>query len=231
MSRCWRKIGRSVAIRTGILAGGLIAGIALAEAKDGPADTDWQLTLRARNALWDEAPFDKLNLGVSIRDGVAYLSGPVPSMAVGDQAVARLRSVRGIRGVKDETFVPPADEPLFQSMPHPVTAQRPSVSVAPAVLSPPPAVVAVAPAPPPQPTVSLSPPIAVPVKRMSLAEQIEALRLGDRRFADVRVEVTGDTVVMRGSVPKSADAWEFVAAVRQLPGVNRVVQNTTTQAR
>lgn len=228
MSRSMQKTVRSWLIRSAVLSVGLLAGVALADSKDRPAN-DWQLALQARNTLWNEAPFDKLNLGVSVRNGVAYLTGPVPSSAVADQAVARLRSVAGIREVKNETFVPTWDEASAQSMPHPVTAQRPSVSLAPAVsppapVSPPPAVV-----PNRVPIASAGPAVAVPVKRMTIADQIESIRLDERRFDNIRVEVTGGRVVLRGTVAKSADAWEFAGAVRQLSGVTGVVQSILTQ--
>src|SRR5436309_592595 len=146
------------AVRAGVCAGGLLAGASAAE----PVAGDWQLALQARNVLWDDPTLEKLNLGVSVREGCAFLSGPVPSTAVADQAVERLRKLSGIRRVTNETYVPAADEPLARSMPHPVTTQRPSVSVAPAVpppepVAPPPTVVA---APAKVPAASLGPPVA-----------------------------------------------------------------------
>src|SRR5437763_14607716 len=61
-------------VRLGVLGVGLLTGAALADARDGPPPGDWQLALQARHALWGEPPFDKLNLGVSVRDGVAIVS-------------------------------------------------------------------------------------------------------------------------------------------------------------
>ena len=230
MSRPRRKPARTVLTRTAVLGVGLLAGAALADARNGPPGDDWQLGLQARHALWDESPFDKLNLGVSVRDGVAVLTGPVPSTAVAAQAVAKLRTVPGVRDVRNETYVPPADEPLARSMPHPVTTRRPSVSVAPAVgaaeAAPPPAAV-----PSREPAAALGPSIAVPVRRMSIADQVESLRLDDRRFANVRVEVRGNVVTLRGTVNRSADAWDFAGIVRRIPGVERVVQSIETQSR
>jgi hypothetical protein len=234
MTGLFSKTVRVAFVGSAVLAVGLLAGAALAEPGDKSAPTDQQLTLQARSALWNDAPFDKLNLGVSVHDGEAILSGPLPSTVVADQAVARLRNVPGIRRVTNETYVPPADEPLAQSMPHPVTARRPSFSVGPAVaqpepVAPPPPAVAVA--PPQMPTASLGPPIAVPVKRMTALEQIEALRLGDRRFQNVRVEWRDGVVVLRGTVARSADAWDLAATLRQVPGVSGVVQAIATEAR
>jgi hypothetical protein len=224
------KTVRVVVLRSTVLGAGLWVGSALAEPADVPATADVQLTLQARSALWGEDPFDKLNIGVSVRDGIAILSGAVPSTVVAEQAVAKVRAVPGIRSVTNETYIPPADEASAQSMPHPVTARRPSVSVGPAVsapepVAPPPPAVAVA--PPMRTTESLSP--AIPVKRMTLLDQIEALRLADRRFQNVRVELRNGVVVLRGSVAHSADAWELATTLRQVPGVTGVVQSIATQ--
>ena len=228
MSHLRRKRTEAALARSAVLGVGLIAGAALAGAQITPAGDDWQLALQARHTLWDESPFDKLNLGVTVRNGVAVLTGPVPSTAVAGQAVAKLKTVPGIRDVQNDTYVPPADEPLAQSMPHPVTARRPSVSVAPAVAAP-------EPVPPPaafpsrDSTATLGSPVVVPVRRMSIADQIESLRLDDRRFASIRVEVRGSVVTLRGTVSRSADAWDFAGIVRQIPGVERVVQSIETR--
>jgi hypothetical protein len=222
-----RKAARKVLLCAGLAGVGLLAEVALADARDGPPKPDWQIALQARHVLWDEPPFDKLNLGVTVRDGVAVLSGPVPSTAVANQAVAKLKAVPGLRDVRNETFVPAADEPMALSMPHTVTSSRPMVSVGPAV-SPPPSPVAPA-APPQQSVVALSPRAAVPVKRMTIADQVEALRLADRRFQQVSVEVRETVILLRGKVTRSSDAWEFATTVRSIPGVTGVVQSIETQ--
>jgi hypothetical protein len=225
-SRKRRKSPVRIILQACLLILGTLAGVALAE----PADGDMQASLVARNALWDDPTLGKLNLGVSVRKGIAVLSGPVPSRAVADQAIERLRAIAGIRQVVNDTYIPSSDEPLAKSMPHPITAQRPSVSVAPAVASPepiapPPRVVA---APPLPPTPKFAPAAAVPVKAMSLRDEIEARRLWDRRFQNVHIDLRDGTVVLTGTVTRSSDAWEFATALRQLPGVTGVVQRTTT---
>ncbi len=146
------------------LAVALLAGAGVARPAEVPAAGDWQLALQARNALWDDPAFAALNLGVTVRQGVATIQGPVPSRGAAEQAVERLRKVPGIRDVVNDTFVPAADEPLARSMPHPVTTQRPTVSVAPAV--PPDPVTAPPPvaAPAKEPAAALGPPVAAPVK-------------------------------------------------------------------
>jgi hypothetical protein len=222
-----RKAARKILLCAGLAGVGLLAGVALADARDGPPKPDWQVALQARHVLWDEPPFDKLNLGVTVHDGVAILSGPVPSTALANQAASKLKRVPGVREVRNETFVPAADEPMALSMPHTVTSSRPSVSVGPAVNPPPPAVVPAS--PPQQSVVALSPRTAVPVKRMTIADQVEAIRLADRRFQYVTIEVRETAVLLRGRVTRSADAWEFAATVRAIPGVTGVVQSIETQ--
>jgi osmotically-inducible protein OsmY len=223
-----RKAARRVLIFSGVAGVGLVAGVALADARDGPPKDDGQVALQARHSLWGESPFNTLNLGVTVRDGVACISGPVPSAAVGNQAVSKLRAVPGVRDVQNDTFVPSAEEPLARSMPQSAPDRRPSVSVGPAVAPPAPRVVA-APAPQRDPVVALSPRTAVPVKRMTIGDQVESLRIADRRFQNVRVEVRDGVVVLRGSVARSADAWEFAATIRDLPGVTNVVQAIETR--
>jgi hypothetical protein len=166
----------------------------------------------------------------------------VPSTAVAEQAVARLRKVPGVRDVINETYVPLPDEPLAKSMPHPVTTQRPSVPSDSTVPAPtPPNPVAVPPALPhlsvsPAPTVGRPaeaslPPVAAPVRQTSLAELIEERRLRDRRFQNIRVEVREGWVLLRGTVSRPQDAWEFVELVSELPGVTNVSQRVTTAGR
>ena len=235
------RAGRALAF-AGWLVIASAAGVSLAEPADTPSGADWQLTLRARNALWDDPTFDKLNLGVKVRQGTATLQGPVPSTAVAAQAVERLRKVPGVRVVVDESYVPPADEPLARSMPHPVTTQRPpvpTVSVAPtppltSTPAPHPTAPPAASAPAPvigEPAATLLPPVAAPTRPASLAEQVEQLRLRERRFQSIRVEVRDGWVFLRGTVARSQDAWEFADAVRRLPGVERVIQSVTTAER
>jgi|GEM_PF-2379398 len=62
-----------------------------------PAD-DLTLTQRAQQALFDAA----LDLGVSVRNGVAFLQGSVESLAVRNQAHQVVAKIQGIRDVHDE---------------------------------------------------------------------------------------------------------------------------------
>jgi hypothetical protein len=187
------------------------------------------MTLKARNTLWDDPVFEKLNLGVTVRQGVATLNGAVPSTAVAEQAVTLLKGVPGVRSVVSETYVPPVDDPRTKAMPHPITTQRPPE---PAAQQPPAAIVSPAPTPPKEVTGTVTgralPTAAAPPGPQTVGEQIDQLRQRDRRFVNVRAEVRDGRVTLRGTVARSQDAWEFAAAVRRLPGVVGVVQGIAT---
>lgn len=70
------------------------------------------------------------------------------------------------------------------------------------------------------------PPPAVPVVPVGTltsggtAAGIDAARAADPRFARLTVDLRGGTAVIAG---RSVDAWDFAAAVRKVPGVERVV--------
>ena len=59
-------------------------------------DSDWFLTVSARQALWQDRDLGPWNLGVFIEDGVASLYGAVPSQYFQDRAEAVVLQVRGI---------------------------------------------------------------------------------------------------------------------------------------
>jgi osmotically-inducible protein OsmY len=231
-----RRLAGHSAIRIVLIALGLLTPPSVAGPGEGAAaNSDWELTLRARHTLWEEPSLEKLNLGVRVRQGVATLNGPVPCLEVAEQAATLLKRVAGIRGVINETYVPPADDPLTQAMPHPVTSRRPPETVAPP-LTPAPAEVSGLPAPAPVPPASpnvasnapaatLLPPVASPTGPLTIGEQIEQMRQRDNRFRDVRAMVQDGRVTLTGRVARSQDAWEFAAVVRQLPGVKGVVQS------
>jgi osmotically-inducible protein OsmY len=225
------SVGRSL-FGASVLALGLAAAqLAANPAEPVGADAEWQMTLKARNTLWDDPVFEKLNLGVTVQQGVATLNGAVPSTAVAEQAVTLLKGVPGVRGVVNETYVPPVDDPRTKAMPHPITTQRPTESAA---QPPAPATATVGPVPasPKEMTGTATgkavPPVAAPSGPQTIGEQIDQLRQRDRRFVNVRAEVRNGRVTLRGTVARSQDAWEFAAAVRRLPGVVGVVQGITT---
>ena len=76
------------------------AGLAIVTFDSCPAvasaaqSTDWTLQLQIRDALCDVPALAKLNIAVRINDGVVTLQGPVPTHAIGNQAVGLVQEDR-----------------------------------------------------------------------------------------------------------------------------------------
>jgi osmotically-inducible protein OsmY len=66
------------------------------------------------------------------------------------------------------------------------------------------------------------PPVTAPNGAGTLTQQVEQLRLRDRRFRDIRFEIRDGRVTLQGTVGRAQDAWEFAQLVRRLPGVTGV---------
>ena len=76
------------------------------------------------------------------------------------------------------------------------------------------------------------PPQGVPVGTLTsggTAVAIDAARTADPRFARLGVELRGGTAVISGLSVRLADAWDFAAAVRKVPGVERVVVGSVSR--
>jgi osmotically-inducible protein OsmY len=211
-----RKFANRLAAAALALVGG--TGVAIVTIEAWPTEalagqsTDWTLQLQIRDALGDFPALARLNIAVRIQNGIVTLQGPVPTPAIGQQAVALVRKTPGVTDVRNELYIPGPDDRLALSMPRPVTAQRPPDKPEPPAISKSSAPVALA------QTVSLS-----------LADQIERLRQRDRRFNDIRIEIKDGRVILRGAVTRSQDAWDFADQVGRLPGVASVSQNVSTK--
>lgn len=203
--------------RAAAVAGMLIAGLTVPAS---PPASDWLLTLQARNALWDVKGFARLNVGLTVRDGVAVLHGTVPSAAHIADAENAVRAVAGVREVVNELYVPPID-PFVKNAPRPSDSLRPPTS------SPLPTKVEQPNAEPVKPFAP--PPVVAAPPPPTLAQRIDHLRAGDRRFRDIRFEVQAGRVTLRGSVGKPQDAWDFAREVGRLPGVAGVSQNVKAE--
>ena len=124
--------------------------------------------------------FAKLNVGVSVKDGIVVLHGQVPTMAVVEAAAAAVRKVAGVREVVNELYVPPVDG-FAKPVPRAAESQRPTMPAPPPLAKAEPVKpVPVAPAPPPP----------------TLSEQIDRLRASDRRYRDIRFEVQNGKVTL-----------------------------------
>jgi hypothetical protein len=82
---------------------------------------------------------------------------------------------------------------------------------------------------PPAPAYQPIPAPAVPTRPVSEVRQprerdpIAAARASDPRFAGLAVRFEGRTAVVSGRAARPADAWDFADAIRDVPGVARVV--------
>lgn len=221
----WPAFLRRIAL-VGGLSGGLMAVAGADTVPSSATRDDDQLALRARKALWDDPVLVKLNLGVRVRQGVVTLHGPVPFASIAEQAVACVRRLTGVREVVNELYVVGAGDPLGKVMQPPVTARRSPPN--------PPATQARSPNDPAKTTdpgagaVVVTAPLAMPAAPLSLIEQIAQLRERNRRFRDIRIEVRGGHVTLRGRVEQSQDAWEFAKMVRELSRVTSVMQSIAT---
>ncbi|MCS7022447.1 MAG: BON domain-containing protein [Gemmataceae bacterium] len=99
-----------------VLSGGLLF-ISGAE-PSGPAPHLQDVLLaRAALAALDEVPdLRGINLVVSVVDGIAVIGGPVPSVVLAQRAEQVIRTVPGIRDVRNTCFVSSGPDPLLRAV-------------------------------------------------------------------------------------------------------------------
>jgi len=222
--------------RLTLIAVAIVFASGVAEAADpgpakpeNPALRDARLVSRARKALHDDPILSALNLGVSVRSSVATLWGTVPTPNLRSKAETIVRKVPGILDVHNELQVEAVDEPLTEFL----RINRPSPPLA-ADWNRPPAWLARRwtdaettphPAPAAPPLVALMPPLAVgaAVPAEALALAVERVRQSDWRFLNVRAEVRGGVIRLRGTVAHGEDLMALAQAISRLPGVERVI--------
>jgi osmotically-inducible protein OsmY len=73
------------------------------------------------------------------------------------------------------------------------------------------------------PPLTLSPSSAPAQTAGSLLQAVESLRRKDDRFEQIRPEVKGGVVYLRGAVKHSEHLYELARAISVLPGVERVI--------
>jgi hypothetical protein len=177
-----------------------------------------------------------LNLGVSVRSGVASVWGKVPSAGLARRAEDKVRKVPGIDEVRNELLVEPAEDPATDFLRAAlVAAQRPSLdrflsptSTAAYLTSRWTDVEPAARAGSSAPGIVLLAPVAesgVPQApaMVDLAAEVERIRQTDRRFDGLRVEVQGRLVRVSGTVGHGSDTMDFAQSASRVPGVERVV--------
>lgn len=209
--------------------------------------TDARLTLESRQSLNADEKLAALNLGVSVKAGIATLFGPVPSEELARRAEARVRVVTGLRNVRNELHVAPPAEPdlrklaaaLEKSGPTGPTLPEPILTLDPAGIAalppkaqhaPPvstlfslaksdPAPTMIAPV---QPTGHGPIPPRFPGEANDPSAEIEQLRRSDKRYQGLQAKWSHGVVSVSGSLRKWPDLWDFADAVSKLPGVERV---------
>lgn len=82
----------------------------------GASDLDSRLLLNALQALQKDALVGSLNLGVTVKDHVVTLWGPVPSETLARRARECLRQVPGVAEVVDELLVQAPSDPLLDPL-------------------------------------------------------------------------------------------------------------------
>ena len=209
------------------------------------AARDIEVEVRIRAALWKDDTLRRLNLGVKMTNGIAHLSGPVPSVEMRKRAVHIVEQITGVVEVRTaQVYIAKGRDPV-KPLALPLESDKPtrtrSASVnagafAPSTLtgrelSAPPipqrvtllAPEAVAtPARAPEParsTVNPRPPASVD----SLSARIDRLRQRDERFRKIRTEVIGSTVRIHTGDASGEQVMRFAQSIARLPGVERVV--------
>lgn len=69
---------------------------------------DCRWTMQVRQSLLQDERLGELNLGVTVRDHVAVLWGPVPSAELARLALERVQRIQGIAAVVNEMYVDPS---------------------------------------------------------------------------------------------------------------------------
>ena len=96
---------------------------------------------------------------------------------------------------------------------------------------------AYSPVPPPAPPAPKGPPEfpTIPSPRVPMtpsqdvAAAVDAVRKSDDRFTGLVLSVNAGTVLISGSIHDGTEAWDLAAAVRKVPGVDKVIVGRTTQ--
>ncbi len=88
-----------------------------------PTEEDCQLALFARDRLLGDEVLAPLNLGVTVRAGVATLWGTIPSPALAHRAQERIRTVPGLAQVKNDLRISNLDEDTAEFLKGPASGK------------------------------------------------------------------------------------------------------------
>ena len=77
---------------------------------------DLKLTIQIRKILSEDAELSQLNIGVSVKDGILRLWGPVPDSSKMEKSLKKVANVKLIFDIKNEMYIGVLEdipEPLF----------------------------------------------------------------------------------------------------------------------
>lgn len=66
---------------------------------------DLELTIKIRRLLAEDSELSQLNIGVSVRDGILRLWGPVPNIGKTQKVLAKVGSVKLVFDVKSDLYL------------------------------------------------------------------------------------------------------------------------------
>lgn len=201
------------------------------------ADSDNDITLKLKAAIAAVPELQSSNLMVSVQDGVAVIGGAVPSAGAIDDLKRIAARVPGVQLARVNCWSSEPEEDAVQAAVRsklngeavpPTVARGPSLPLVAPVLA---GRSAYSPVPPPAPPAPAGPPQfpTIPAPRVpvtpgqDVAAAVEAVRQADGRFAALTLSVQAGTVLIGGSSESGVEAWEFAAAVRRVPGVDKVI--------
>lgn len=213
-------------LRTTLILGGLVwlAGNLHA------ADPDCDLLLKVKAAIAAEPSLRSLNLMISVQDGIAVIGGPVPAANLKEPLVKAVKAVPGISDARVSCWIPAREDALpglVKAKLHPVVPVQPMGLAATSAYSPvPPPAPPAPPGPKEYPTIP-SPQVPV-VPSQDVAAAVEQVRRSDRRFEGLVLAVNAGTITIAGTVRDGSEVWDLAAAVRKVPGVDKVIVARTT---
>ena len=191
-----------------------------------PADNganDCRLTLRARQALFQDETLGRLNLGVSVRAEKGVLWGEVSSLELARRAETCVRQVAGILEVRNELRVVRPDDPAKEFLTRlPPKRSAPLPGRVSMLHRPAGALTSQG----EDPGIALLPPIAVATPSKpdgALQSAVAKLQRADPRFHGLLPQIDGGVVRLRGTITRHEDLMELAQMISRIPGVERVI--------
>jgi osmotically-inducible protein OsmY len=206
-----------------------------------PTARDLTVLLRVRRALMADDEMAPLNVGVSVRDGVATLWGPLTTKDQVRRALKTAADVRGVQSVRNDLYLAKDTRPLPPLFILPdklperlaptdalVSADRAGVLAkydrpqsVPTFLPESRCAALLAPVPldasPEEPTTVTA------ARAEGVPAAIDRIQKSDARFGQIGVDWRDGTIVLRGNRNDAAAAMSFARMLSDVPGVERVL--------